>query len=388
VAGTREALWAAALLTVSYHHVWYSQNARGYTGLLFWTLLASWLLVRALPDARPRPWILYALAVALGVYTHITMLFVVAGHVLIVLLTAVMRPPGTSPRRWAGPCAGFGLAGLLTLQLHALVLPQIVTSIGETVSVVGRWKRPAWTLLELFQGVQVGFAGSVVALAALVIFGVGVLSFLRTRPVVIQLLVLPAAIVTAVILARGHHLWPRFFFFTFGFGALVLVRGAVGLGAAAARLLRPTPARRRALGSAVAAALIAAAAISLPLVYGPKQDYQGALAFVEASREPADAVVTVGLATFAYRQFYRAEWEAADSVAALDAVRARAGRTWVLYTLQPVLASVAPDLVASLERDFRLVRAFSGTLAGGTIFVRRSDTPPPAATAGLRSLDR
>src|SRR6188768_3984008 len=34
-----EALAAAALLTVSYHDVWFSQNARGYTGLLFWTML-------------------------------------------------------------------------------------------------------------------------------------------------------------------------------------------------------------------------------------------------------------------------------------------------------------------------------------------------------------
>ena len=33
VATTHEALLAAAFLTVSYHHVWFSQNARGYTAL-------------------------------------------------------------------------------------------------------------------------------------------------------------------------------------------------------------------------------------------------------------------------------------------------------------------------------------------------------------------
>ena len=32
VIGTREALLAAALLAVSYHHIWFSQNARGYSG--------------------------------------------------------------------------------------------------------------------------------------------------------------------------------------------------------------------------------------------------------------------------------------------------------------------------------------------------------------------
>src|SRR5262245_1847272 len=41
-----EALLTAALLTVSYHHIWFSQNARGYTGLLFWALLASGFFLR------------------------------------------------------------------------------------------------------------------------------------------------------------------------------------------------------------------------------------------------------------------------------------------------------------------------------------------------------
>src|SRR5215510_12901781 len=39
--GAREALMASALMTVSYHHVWFSQNARGYMGLLFFTPLTT-----------------------------------------------------------------------------------------------------------------------------------------------------------------------------------------------------------------------------------------------------------------------------------------------------------------------------------------------------------
>ncbi|HKZ80638.1 MAG TPA: glycosyltransferase family 39 protein, partial [Pyrinomonadaceae bacterium] len=34
VVGTREALLACALMTFSYHHIWFSQNARGYMALL------------------------------------------------------------------------------------------------------------------------------------------------------------------------------------------------------------------------------------------------------------------------------------------------------------------------------------------------------------------
>src|SRR5262249_10083457 len=48
VTGRREALLAAGLLTFSYHHVWFSQNARGYSGLLCLTLVASGLFLRLL----------------------------------------------------------------------------------------------------------------------------------------------------------------------------------------------------------------------------------------------------------------------------------------------------------------------------------------------------
>src|SRR5262249_32005312 len=101
VANTREALLSAALLTFSYHHIWFSQNARGYTGLLFWTTLASWLLLRAMREARPELWLLYAVAAALGVYMHMTMLFVITGHFIIYLIEVSIRRKGICPDRWS-----------------------------------------------------------------------------------------------------------------------------------------------------------------------------------------------------------------------------------------------------------------------------------------------
>jgi hypothetical protein len=59
-------------LEVSYHHVWFSQNARGYTGLLFFGLLATWLLVRALRQPTARVWLGFGLCLALSMYIHLT----------------------------------------------------------------------------------------------------------------------------------------------------------------------------------------------------------------------------------------------------------------------------------------------------------------------------
>jgi uncharacterized membrane protein len=228
VGTTREALLSVALLAVSYHHIWFSQNARGYTGLLFWTILASWLLLRGLYDQRRRFWLFYAAAVALGVYTHMTMLFVIVGHFVIYLITILGRNrQEVRANPWAGVLLGFCLASLLIFQLHSLAIPQILGTISKTESVVVAWKNPLWTLFEFIKGVETGFAGSIVATGALLVFGAGVLSFARTQPVVIQLLVIPAVIGATVTVAMGHHLWPRFFFFAFGFGALVVVRGTM-----------------------------------------------------------------------------------------------------------------------------------------------------------------
>ncbi len=375
VGGPREALLAAAMLAFSYHHVWFSQNARGYTGLLFWTLLASWLLLRGMREARPQLWLLYAIAVALGVYTHITMLFVFLGHLIIYLAAPVVRRRAIWPDRWAGLFIGFCAAALLTLQLHALALPQMIGAIAGTTSVVAAWRYPLWTFSEFAKGMQVNFAGGIVALAVILIFGSGLVSFARTDPVVVQLLIIPALIEAVVVVGRGHHLWPRLFFFTIGFGALIVVRGTTVVGQMGARLLDVGPTKSAALGTALCAVLIGVSAISFPSAYAPKQDYVGALAFVEASREPGDRVVTVGLATYPYQRLYKVDWEAAETVEALNEIRSRARRTWVLYTFPPVLEAVHPEIMASIRRDFHVVKRFNGTLGGGTVFVCRSDIP-------------
>ena len=65
-AGRRAALFAVLLLAISYHHVWFSQNARGYTGILFWTSFATFLLITGLQRPSWRIWTAYGVCVAAG----------------------------------------------------------------------------------------------------------------------------------------------------------------------------------------------------------------------------------------------------------------------------------------------------------------------------------
>ena len=83
VAGPWEARFSALLLAVNYHHVWFSQNARGYTGLLFWGLLATYFLVRGMKQPTWRVWLAYGIAFALSMYTHLSAVFLFTTHGLV-----------------------------------------------------------------------------------------------------------------------------------------------------------------------------------------------------------------------------------------------------------------------------------------------------------------
>ncbi len=365
----REAFLSASLLSLSYYHIWFSQNARGYTGLLFWTLFTSWFFVRALSGSQTRLWIYYACTVALGIFTQFIMIFIAAGHFLIYLYFAFIRPQPAI--RWTGLLLGFALAGLLAFQLYALVLPQFLNTIGMK-GTVAIWNNPLWTLRELIRGMKVSFMGSFAALAALLVFFAGLWSYARSKPLLIWLLILPPVLGSIVIIALGHPLWPRFFFFTFGFGALIVVRGGMTIGKLAAKRLPMSPsraARADKAGLLFCCCLILVSAFSIPVAYLPKQDFVGAQHFVEENRRPGDAVVTVGRVVYPYSKFYRTNFTEVTSIETLNEVRRNSERTWLLYMIPEDVQAVYPEIMASIQNNFKTVKKFPSPLADGTIFV-------------------
>jgi 4-amino-4-deoxy-L-arabinose transferase-like glycosyltransferase len=374
VVGRREAILGAALLTFSYQHIWYSQTARGYSGLLFWSLLSSYLLLRALRERRPSMWLLYAVSVGLGTYTHLTMLFVVAGQFVVYAVFLVRQGREVALANfWPGLVLGFGLGGVLVLQLYALVLPQFLGGTLDEQSVVEEWKSPIWTLLETARNLETGLSGGpVVLLAVLLVLGLGLASFALQRDgwIVLTLLFVPVGLCAAVNIGLGHHLWPRFFFFAAGFGVLVVVRGVMALGELGARAVG-RPGWSVWASTALCVAAIIASARSIPTAYLPKQDYAGALAFVDANQQPGDVVTMVGLAVSPYRDLYRVDWQEVKTAQQLDTVSAQAHRTWIVYTLPEVLSSVSPDVMDDIQRQYQVVQQFGGTLDDGTVYVAR-----------------
>jgi uncharacterized membrane protein len=376
VAPERQAVGAAVLLALSYHHVWFSQSARGYTGMIFFSILGTELFLRALARNRGRDWAAYVAAMTLGVLCLMNTAFVVMGHaaayVLPRLLSRRERPEPALTRRVAGSAVAVALLSLLG---HSLVLRQMV-EFFRTVDRTGLGWTSAGSLAPVVgAGLRTGLgAVGIVLLAALLLAGAA--SYARQSPLLAGLLLLPALFNAAAIVVLRYGAYPRSFLYVLPFALLMAVRGAAVLGAWAAARFWP-PARQvrgaRLIEAVAVGVLAAASAAALTLNYRfPKQDYRGALRYVMSNRGPEDEVAAVGLAAVTYRLYY-APWLRFPATAEdLRALEHGGRRVWVLLTLPRDMRLRFPDLTRVIEADFEPVARFRGTLGDGDVYVVRS----------------
>ncbi len=375
--GVRESLLACGVTCFSYHHVWFSQNARGYMGLLFFTLLATWLWTEGRSRRGAGWWVAYALAVALGAWTHMTMVFVAIAHAMLYVIADVLRSNRASATRSTElrlrPLLAWPVSATLTLQLYALGLPEFLRSALHEVSQPSEWTNPLWvvqeTLRNLSQGGPIG--GAVMACGGLLL-ALGWLRLYARDGAFAFAMILPGFLAGGTMLALGHNLWPRFFFFCIGFAVLLAIAGAMQ----APRLLPSRALTRRGrdrLGWTLSILMMAAAASMLPRNYAfPKQDFIAARDFVETEREVDDVVVGVGLAGVAYERLYATQWKVAQTADELRDTLADHPRLWLVYTLPIEVRAYHPGMWEVIHAEFSKIKTFPGTLGDGAVTVCRS----------------
>jgi 4-amino-4-deoxy-L-arabinose transferase-like glycosyltransferase len=375
--GRAEALLAGLLLAVSYHHVWFSQNARGYSALAFFALLTSWLLLRGLRRGRRSDFVWYGLASALGVYTHLTMVFLVIGHAVacaVLLGMPVLSKARSSSdedalRRWHPALTGFVVAALTALALYAPLLLDVQQFFLKR-PLRAELATPAWAAKAMLSGLRVGAGTALVALVGLGLFICGLWSYFRQSRFLTALFVLPGVITVAAVLALRQPIFPRFLFFLAGFGVLIVVRGALEIGALLTRRWKPAGTSMNVAGVALVVLMALASTASLAFDYRfPKQDFAGALQFVQAQRADGEPIATAGPAIYVYREYYKLPWEGVRSREELLKLRAQGRRVWVIYTLSEFIETGAPDLMQTLRGECDVAGVFRGTVAGGDVTV-------------------
>ncbi|MDZ4863058.1 MAG: glycosyltransferase family 39 protein [Gemmatimonadota bacterium] len=365
-----EGLLLAALLAVAAPHIWFSQNARGYTGLLAGALFGTEAFRRLLKE-RDAGWgvvLMYAGSVGLSIYTHSTAAFLLAAHGLIWLVVRGRLPQGG--RRAFAALLG---AGILAALCYGPVLPRLIPTLAgdphpaNSVPVTIAWKSPLWLVGEMLAVLARAVPGGYLGLGLGAVVGLtGLVWFWRHDRVTLALFLLPAVVTVAVVVGLHHNLWPRFFFFSAGFALIIGVRGAVSLGE------RVASERGRTLALAGGVLAVLGGLVLAPRAWGPKQDYEGAVRFVEANAAPADARAVVDLAILPVQQWLGRDWPAVGTVGALDSLAAVHPRTWVMTTFPIRLQSVAPELAGWLHQRYDTMAVFHGTVNGGDIAVLAS----------------
>ncbi len=345
-------LGAALLFATSYHHIFFSQNARGYTAYLFFALLSTGALLRALRGDELKYWILYIVAATLGMASLLLMAFVLVSQALLsaALLWATRRNGvaiGPLFRRVTGV---FLIVGLLAFQIYAAAIPEAYVTLTTVYShaSTGFSLFSSDFIREMIRGVSAGFGSPIIALVFLIAGAIGFAALTeQSWPLAIGL-VLPEVVTLAALVSRGLTISPRFFLLAV---PLAMLSAAAGLAMVidwivARRDLRPNITRA---AWTVAIILVVAASVkSLPYYYRtPKQPYRAAIAYAEAHGNGAPVIVIANAATGFH--YYLNRDAIADS-SRYFFVRSRAQ----LDSAMVMPAAANEQLVTTFERAMRI----------------------------------
>ena len=394
----RASLGAALLLAVSYHHLFFSQNARGYTAYLCLALLSTRALVNGLRDDRGRDWLLYVMATVLGVAALLNTAFVLAAQGLVALAVVwrVHRAGGAAMPLLRRVLVVLAIAGFLSAELYAVAMPEVyvvISNVYKTQStgfVLFSWEFAR----EVLRGVSAGFGSGGVGVGALLaavpfllVAAAGAFAVLRRAWALALALALPGVLTLAFLLVRGLTISPRFFLLWLPLAVLTAV---VAIDAGAGWIWRARPRRAALMGTGTVAVLAMLSAASLGRYYAiPKQPYRAALAYVERARKTDDRVVVVYLAELGMRYSGARAGAPLDeryrfvrTVPALDSALAQrgAGRVWLVVTFERALQMDLPELNARVHSGWTLQHTFDGTVGDGGISVWRERDA--AATSG------
>lgn len=328
-ADRRTALLAVGLLAISPYAVRHAQELRPYAAFGFWSVLSSYLLLRALQTDQRRFWLVYLATAALNLHTHLFALAVVAAQLswlsALALLSLLLRGRFDLAEGWAWRWPGERwlwaagtLLGLSALALFSPWLPDYIltvfsrwlSAIGSTVGPgVGQASlsvapaagppmssQPLWREIVTTFGVGIDQPAN---WAYLALAGLGALSLLRRRPasaLLLGLLLLATGLVMSLLTSRAALFSPRYVIFAHPIYLLLSGAGIIAVWQGMDRLLRRLPRARPFAGAAgllVASALLAATLPGLRSYYAwQREDWRGVAQALAALMQPEEAFVS------------------------------------------------------------------------------------------------
>jgi mannosyltransferase len=378
----RESLLVALLVATSYHHVLYSQNSRGYTSLIFWTVLATWFFARALSADRTRDWIGFAGTSFLAGASVLVAGFTLLGQAAVLGLVAhQIRRAGGDPRPiTVKALVVIAAICLVLLDMYAAALPRFYRQVAPKPDMWMESAGPTGFWYELGRGLGEGFGetGLVAVVVLIVAVSPGVFLFVRRHSVYCALLCAPLATLGAAVLLIGLFAMPRYFLWA-------LVPFALGF-VGSASVWPPRTARWTA--PALAALVAVGSLMALRSYYAvPFQASRESLEWVLQESSPQDVVVVIG-ATGRLARYYgprvgllgeRTVFEV-DSLDQLLAIEARYAdrNVWLLSTQWLLILVRTRSMSEHIDRCYRPLRTYPAKVHRMeiTVWTRRCEVAP------------
>lgn len=380
-----QSLAVAFLTAVSYHHIWFSQNARGYSAYLLFCVLATGALWRLL-QSPSRWWIvLYAVSAVLGLTSLIITAFVIITHVVLAFAWVMVQHRRAEPVEPAirRASVAFGITAVISLVIYGPTALELLRVVGSAYTREGTGFRPVSLefVMETLRGLGAGF-GSLALVGAvpfLVLVAIGTLSLMRRGWLIVLSFVLPLGMMAALVVVAGWLTSPRFFILVVPLAFLVAVESLDLVARLLARLVDEN--RRSRVHGALAAAAVAVCAVALgfglPRYYAvPKQSFRVAIAAFTATARPGDALVAVYQADRGFDFYTRrlgltgdGRFYSTRTVAGFDSLGAQlAGRRVVLATtFERAFKVESPELWRRVEAGWTPIQTLPSTVGYGEI---------------------
>lgn len=370
---TKTGLFIASLMAVSYNHIFFSQNARGYTALIFFFLLSSYLFLRIIESGRMdwKTGLVYFLVIVLTCYTQPFGVFIPASHFLIALALTVLKPrsrgDNTFPiRTFIYWMAG---AGILTFLLYAPLMDGVISHARMNVATPAEGPRFGIGLLvEIVEGLSAAFHGYAGLAIATIAGIIGIVIWLQIHPVSLFLLTLPLVIQGVVFLIMGVGIHPRYFsiaipiiYFAGGITFFQLTRLILNMMIASVRI-------QQLIHSVLLGLVVIVSAYPLIRYYSiPKQDFQGALHYVQTLAEPGDIRVGIQSVGSIMKDNYNADFIRVDTLDELLEQEQSQKPIWIVMTLERIMEVADPALVNHIRENYVLLKSFPGTVGDGSM---------------------
>jgi uncharacterized membrane protein len=367
---------ATLLLAVSYHHIFFSQNSRGYSAYLLWILVGSILLASLLKNAGGWRVAAYVVVMSLAIVSLMSAVFAVVAHAIICAITIIARVRKGIPVR---PLVerlviAFAAIGFLVFHVYGIAIPDVLTIYPKAYHKKGSgfFFFSGEFVSEMIRGVSVGFASGTAAILVLVGAAAGFIVLARRNWVIAFSLAGTVATTIVFLLLRGQSIAPRILIACVPLAVLCLMATVDAF------------IRSPRIALAAGAALAALSVFALPSYYSaPKQPFRAAISYIESVRKPEQKVIVAYPASRGIR-FYVMRDSTADlsnylmqyNRAAFAPIMANPSSKDALLvtTLFHALRSDEPEVAATIEREWAPFQNFRGTLGGGNITIWRRKT--------------